>query len=413
MAKNNIVVGLDIGSSKVSVVVGKIEEGLIHIIGAGRVANSGMRKGIVVDIEDCVSATSAALEEAERMAGVPLESAYVGMSGAHISSSMSKGVIAVSRADGEITKTDYERVVEAARAVALPPNREIIDVIPRDFIVDGQGGIKDPVGMTGIRLETEALVIGGQTAAIKNLSKCVFQAGLKIEDIVYTPIALANSFLTKKQKDVGVLLVDIGAGTTSVTVFEEGDMIYTNVIAIGSGHITNDLAIGLRTAIETAEKVKLEFGVASSDGIAANARVDLTKLGPNEDGKVERKMIAEIIEERLKELFSMVRDELKSIGKDGMLPAGVILTGGGSLLEGIVDFAKAELKLPAQIGKNLVQLGGIADKVDNPIYAAAAGLLLTGFMGPDTTKPSGLKLEVPELRGLTDNLKKIFRNFLP
>lgn len=413
MPKSNIVIGLDIGSSKVAVVVGQIQEGLVQIIGASKAANTGMRKGIVVDIEDCVSATSAALEEAERMAGVPLEGAYVGICGAHITSSMSKGVIAVSRADGEITKTDYDRVVEAARAVALPPNREIISVIPRDFIVDGQGGIKDPVGMTGIRLETEALVIGGQTAAIKNLSKCVFQAGLKIEDILYTPLALANSFLTKKQKDVGVVLIDIGAGTTSLTVFEEGDIVYTNVIAIGSGHITNDLAIGLRTSIETAEKVKLEYGVARSQDVPATARVDLSKLDPNEDSKVERKMVAEIIEARLKEMFGMIRDDLKSIGKDGMLPAGVILTGGGCLLEGIVDFTKEELKLPAQIGKHLIQLGGIVEKVDSPIFSGAISLLLTGFMEPDTNKPTSFKLEIPELRGVTDQFKKIFRNFLP
>lgn len=413
MAKSNIVVGLDIGSTKVAIAVGQIQEGLIHIIGTGKSTNSGMRKGIITDIEDCVSATSAALEEAERMAGVPLESAYVGIGGAHISASQSKGVIAVSRADGEITRTDYERVVEAARAVALPPNREIIDVIPRDFIVDGQGGIKDPIGMTGIRLETEALVIGGQTGAIKNLSKCIFQAGLKIEDMIYIPIALANSFLTKKQKDIGCLLVDLGAGTTSMTVFEEGNIIYTTVIAIGSGHITNDLAIGLRTSIETAEKVKLEYGVASPEGISSTARIDLSKIDANEQEKVERKMVAEIIEARLKELFGMIRDELKSIGKDGMLPAGVILTGGGSLLEGIVDFAKDELKLPAQLGKNLIQLGGIVDKVDSPIYAGAVGLLLTGFMEPDKTKPTGFKLEIPELRGVSDQLKKIFRQFLP
>lgn len=411
--KQNIIVGLDVGTTKVAVCVGHLHEGMIQLIGAGLAPNNGMRKGLVVDIEECVSSISAALEEAERVSGVPLEEAYVGIGGAHIQSTISKGVIAVSKPDGEITQTDIERVIQAAQAVALPPNREIVHVIPRQFMVDGQAGIKDPVGMMAVRLETEAIVIGGSTSAIRNLSKCVNQAGLKIHNLLFTPLGLSRNLLTKKQKELGVVLIDIGAGTTSLAVFEEGDIIYANVLPVGALYLTNDLAIGLRTSIETAEKIKIKYGCALSSLIKESDRVDMAKIDPAEEGKVERKLIVEILEARLKEILTMVSDELKSIGKNDLLPAGVVLTGGSSLLDGLVELTKQELHLPCRIGSQSLEIAGLVDKTDSPVYAAAVGLMLAGFESMTDDKKNYTNRPGLTAAGLSDRFKKILRHFLP
>lgn len=411
--KQNIIVGLDVGTTKVAVCVGHLHEGMIQLIGAGLAPNNGMRKGLVVDIEECVSSISAALEEAERVSGVPLEDAYVGIGGAHIQSTISKGVIAVSKPDGEITQTDIERVISAAQAVALPPNREIVHVIPRQFMVDGQAGIKDPVGMMAVRLETEAIVIGGSTSAIRNLSKCVNQAGLKIHNLLFTPLGLSRNLLTKKQKELGVVLIDLGAGTTSLAVFEEGDIIYANVLPVGALYLTNDLAIGLRTSIETAEKIKIKYGCALSSLIKESDRVDMAKIDPAEEGKVERKLIVEILEARLKEILTMVSDELKSIGKNDLLPAGVVLTGGGSLLDGLVELTKQELHLPCRIGSQSLEIAGLVDKTDSPVYAAAVGLMLAGFESMTDDKKNYTNRPGLTAAGLSNRFKKILRHFLP
>lgn len=411
--KRNTIVGVDVGTTKVAVCVGHIHEGMIQLIGAGLAPNNGMRKGMVVDIEECVSSISAALEEAERISGFPLEDSYVGIGGAHIQSTISKGVIAVSKPDGEITSTDVDRVIQAAQAVALPPNREILHVIPRQFIVDGQNGVKDPVGMTAVRLETEAIVIGGSTSAIRNLSKCINQAGLKIHGLLFTPLALSRNLLSKKQKELGVALIDIGGGTTSLTVFEEGDIIYANVLPIGALHLTNDLAIGLRTSIETAEKIKIKYGCALSSLIKESERVDTSKIDPNEEGKIERKMIVEIIEARLKEIIAMVSEELKGIGKSDMLPAGVVLTGGGSLLDGLVELTKQELHLPCRIGNQSLEIAGLVDKVDSPVYAAAVGLMLADLESQTDDKKSYSTIPGLTVGGLSDKFKKILKHFIP
>lgn len=417
MPKQSHVVGLDIGSSKIAVVVGQISEGLINVVGAAKVPSAGVRRGAVVDIEDCVSSISAGLEEAERMAGFPLESAWVSIAGSGVTITTSKGVIAVSRADGEIAAQDVERVIEAARAVALPPNREILHVIPRMFLVDGQEGIKDPVGMSGIRLETDALVIGGQVSAIRNLSKCIFQAGLTIENMVFTPLATARALLTKKQKETGVVLLDFGAGTTQMAVFEEGELVHAAVLPVGSGHITNDLAIGFRTSLEVAEALKNKFGASIPDQVRETESIDLSKLDPELRERIKRREVAEIIEARLKEMFAMIREELKGIGKDGMLPAGVVLTGGGSQLEGLTDACKIELHLPASGSHQMLEIAGMVDKVDSPVYAAAVGLMLMGMEAAEPAKEALPKLNINlkelKLGGVLDQAKKVFKQMLP
>jgi len=408
MAKDNVFVGLDVGSTKVAATCGSIVEGMVNISGFVRVPNDGVRRGVVTDIESTVSSVSEALSKLETVSGTHIRSAVVGISGPHISTSLSHGVVAVSRADGEITATDVERVLEAARTVALPPNREIIHVMPRSFTVDGQQGVNDPVGMTGIRLEVEALVIGGATSAIKNLTKCVYQAGLEIDDLVFSPLTTAQSILNKKQKEIGVALVDIGGGTTSLVVYEEGDILHASVLPIGSGHITNDIAIGLRISVETAEKIKIKFGSAIPDKIREAETISLSQFDPGETQRIERKYTSEIIQARLGEIFALISSELKKIGKDGMLPAGVVLTGGGSKLEDLVEATREELRLPAEIGKQIFEMGGFVDKLSDPLYATSVGLLVYAFENAEK------KYRGSSSGGdIVGRAKNFFKQFLP
>jgi len=407
MPKDNTLVGIDIGTTKVTVTVGRVDEGLISIIGFSRIPNSGMRKGIVSDVEDTVSALTSALEEAERIAGMPITNAYVSIGGAHISSALSKGVVAISRSDGEITNSDVNRVMEAAQTVALPPNREIIHVIPKYFTVDTQDNIGDPIGMSGVRLEVEAVVVGGSTAAIRNLVKCVQQAGLKMESLVFSPLAASQVLLSKKQKELGVAVVDIGGGTTSIAVFENGDILHCAVLPIGANSITNDIAIGLRTSLEVAEKVKTQYGSAIPENIAETETINLANFDPQDAQKVERKYVSEIIHARLMEIFSMIREELRKVGKDGMLPAGIVFTGGGSKLEDLVSLAKEELRLPAQIGMPLFEMAGMIDKIDPSIYSTSTGLILYGLENNPVSNNNANPNDI------LDKAKGFFKQFLP
>ena len=406
MSKENTLVGIDIGTTKVAITVGRVDEGLINIIGYSRIANAGMRKGIITDIEDTLSAVTSALEEAERTSGVPINNAFISIGGSHISSTVSKGVVAVSRADGEISASDVNRVMEAAQTVALPPNREIVHVIPKYFIVDGQE-IADPIGMSGIRLEVEAVVVGGATSAIKNLVKCLQQAGVGVQGMVFSPLAAAQVLINKKQKELGVALVDIGGGTTSMAVYENGDISHCAVIPVGSMHITNDIAIGLRTSLEVAEKIKVHYGSAIPQNISESETINLANFDPQDAQKVERKYVCEIIHARLMEIFSMIREELRKIGKDGMLPAGIVFTGGGSMLEDLVTLAKEELRLPAQIGMPLFEMAGLVDKIDPSIYSTSTGLILHGL--ENQTAP----VNRIDPNNILDKAKGFFKQFLP
>lgn len=379
MAKEYVSIGLDIGTSMIRVVVGKSsdEDKTPSIIGVGEAPAGGIRKGVIVDVEEAVSSITAALEKAERMTGIPIDHAVVSVGGAHVVSVESHGVIAVSRADGEITEADIIRVVDASQAISIPPNREILHVIPKTFTVDGQVGIKDPLGMAGIRLEVDSQIIQASVPFIKNLTKCITRVGLEIDDLVLSPLACAQAVLTKRQKELGCVLINIGGGTTGIAVFEEGELMHTNILPIGSSHITNDLAIGMRTSIDTAEIVKLEYGIAQKQGVAKNEEIDLSKIDKAEDGKVSRQQMAMIIQARLEEIFGMINKDLKSIGRDGQLPAGATLTGAGSMLEGIEAFAKKELRLPVQIGVP-TNISTVIDRVDEPGFCTAVGLVLWG-----------------------------------
>ncbi len=383
MNRGDIITGLDVGSTTIRLVIGELvddgtgESTNLHIIGVAESPSQGISKGVVTSIEDAVSSLTTCLEKAERMAGVPLEKAYVSISGAHIIAQPSKGVIAVSKANGEINEDDVDRVIEAAQAVATPPNYEILHVIPRSYTVDNQTNIKDPVGMTGVRLEVDAQIIQGLTSQIKNLTKGVYRTGLDIEDLVFGGLAAAESTLDKQQKELGVAVVNIGGATTSIVVIEEGDVLHTAVLPIGAGHITSDIAIGLRTSIEVAEQVKSQYGTALPETVDKKEMIDLGEFQDSDAQYISRKHVAEIIEARIEEIFKLVNKELKKISRSGLLPAGIVLTGGGARLTGIVEVAKREFRLPASIGTPQ-ELTTAIEKVNDPMYSVAVGLLLWG-----------------------------------
>ncbi len=384
--KDNIIAGLDIGSTSIRLVVGQKVMGPtgdeLQIIGAVSGPTAGVSRGIVNSIEETTSSISAVLEKAERLVGVPITRVWVSINDPYIKCEHSKGVVAVSRSDGEINEADVDRAVEAARALAVPVNYEILHVIPIKFGVDNQGDVKDPIGMNGIRLEVETLIVQGLSTQIKNLTKAIYRTGLEIEDLVIAPLAAAEAVLSNKQKDLGVALVNLGSATVSLAVYEERNLIHTAVLPIGSEHITSDVAIGLRCPINLAERIKQEYGTAQVEEVNKKDEVDVSQLVKEEEINddidiISRKYLAEIINARVEEIFEKIDNEFKRIDHSGMLPAGVIFVGGGCKLDGLVEEAKIKLRLPAALGiaRNI---NVIIDKVKNPEFLTALGLVIWG-----------------------------------
>ncbi len=411
MAHEKLLTGIDIGSTTIRVVVGQVtdEHNKPNLIGVAEFPAEGVSKGAVTSIEDAVTCLSGALEKAERMTGQPIDRAYIGINGLHVTVQESHGVIAVSRADNEIHEDDVDRVIEAAQAVSTPANYDILHIIPRSFAVDDQRGIKNPVGMTGIRLEVEANIILGLSSQIKNLTKCVFRTSVDIEDLVFGPLAAAECALTKRQKDLGAALVTVGSATTSVLVFEEGDLLHMKVLPVGSGHITNDIAIGMRSSIDVAERLKIEFGTALPDDVGKKEEVRLDDVGGSADESVSRHQIAEIIEARLEEILKMVDKELSAAGRAGMLPAGVVLTGGGVKLPGTVEVAKRTFRLPCAIGTPVDALTAI-DKLNDPAFTTAVGLVHWGLVANDR-QSSGSPFS--SMNQATDKIRHWFKSLMP
>lgn len=415
MARVRLIASLDVGSSKIRTVVATLEEKNLmpNIIGVGIAPSTGLRKGAVIDVEETINSISSSLEDAERMAGEPVNHVFLGLSGNHIEAISSRGVIAIAHAGNEITEEDVDRVLEAAQTVNIPPNRRILRIVPKSFTVDEQRGIKYPVGMTGIRLEVEALIVTGLAPTIKNVEKCVLQAGADIDDIIPNCIAAPESVLSKKQKELGVAVIDIGSGGTSVTVFEEGAMLHTAMVPVGGENVTNDVAIGLRTSIDTAEKLKIEYGTCLPEDVNDRETIDLGTMSKIDTQTISKKHLAEIIQARYHEIFLMVKDELAKIHRDGMLPAGAILTGAAVKLPGVSDLARETLNLPVQIGFPQ-NFEGVVDKIDDPAYAGAIGLLLWGVRFEGFRMPFGLRA----FRSLNFNkfagtAKQWFRALLP
>ena len=387
---NSIIVGIDIGSANVRTIIAQQVKGEENprVIGVGIVDSSGIRRGVITDVDDVIKVVNESVEKAEHMAGVPVKKAIFNIGGGDIGFQSSKGVIAIGKAYGEVLEDDINRVISEAQIISLPMNREIVHVLAKKYRLDDQDNIKDPIGMKGVRLEVDALVIESSSSHIKNISKCAYQSNIEIEDLVLEPLASAKAVLTKKQKELGVVLIDIGAGTTSMAVFEEGDLLHSAIIPVGAAHITNDIAIGLRTSIEVAEKIKLEYGSAISRDTNKKEGIDLSQIDSREEGVVSRYHVAEIIEARFEEIFNLVQKELKLIGKAGLLPAGAVLVGGGAKMTHSADLAKEILGLPAQIGFPL-GFGGMLDRVDDPSFATVAGLVLWADQGSQVVSSGG------------------------
>ncbi len=415
MPQVEIITGLDIGSSNIRAVVLERQSDLSwQIIGAAERPAEGVAKGMVTNIEDLVSSISEVLEQAERMTGLPIERAVVGISGTHIKTLNSTGVVAVAKADKEITEEDVARAIEAAQAVATPANYEILHVIPKDFTIDGQTGIKDPIGMTGVRLEVATQIIMGLASQIKNLTKCIYRTGVDIDDLVFGILGGSESTLTKKQKELGVALVNLGAQTTSLIVYEEGDVLHTAVLPVGSNHITADIAIGLRTSIETAEAIKLEAAQAFPEQVSKRDEIDLAKFSASDSERtmVPLRHIAEITQARAEEILALIDKELKKINRSGLLPSGVVLTGAGAKLEGLLNLAKDKLKLPVFLGLPLGVENTAIDKVNDPAYTTALGLAIWG------TQNTALKnkLRLPNFSSVDEvvgKMKDWFKSLLP
>lgn len=425
MTKNRIIAGVELGSSKVATVVAQIAtnattlETSVNIVGVAASESKGIRKGQIVDIEEAVESTISSVEAAERMAGYNLESAYVALGGAHLHSQNSHGVVAVSDPEGEISSDDVTRVIEAASAISLPQSREIIHVLPCEFIVDGEAGVKDPVGMSGVRLEVETHIITAAAAAIKNLTKALNEVGVEIEDLVFSGLAGAYSSLSSTEKELGCALIDIGGGTTSIAAFIDGSLTYSGVIPIGARNVTNDLAIGLRVSLESAEKIKIALSREEDKKVKPKPdeetdQVDLADWGIGEAKMVSKKTLVEgIIRPRLNEVFTMVRIELERAGIANRIPSGVVITGGGAETVGSADSAKRMLSLPVRVGRPK-GVAGLIDDIINPAFSVPVGLILYGARTPPREKLSGFaqRIKLPSV-GIAGKLIDAIKNLLP
>jgi len=420
MGKSRIVAAIDIGSSKIATLVGQVvtdpitAETSINVVGAAASESKGIKKGQIVDIDEAVEATILSVEAAERMAGYNLESVYVALGGAHIHSQNSHGVVAVSDQNGEINQNDIDRAIEAASAVSLPTSREVIHVLPREFIVDGESGVRDAVGMSGVRLEVDTHIISASGAAVKNIKKSVNEVGIQIEDLVFSGLASAESVLSPTEKELGCVLIDIGGGTTSIAAYIEGSLAYSGVIPVGAKNVTNDLAIGLRVSLETAEKIKIALSAKKKIGGEESDEMDLDKLGVTEIRKISKKTLLEgIIRPRLNEIFTMVKIGLEREGIINRIPSGAIITGGGAETAGVIDSAKRMLSLPVRIGVPR-GVGGLIDDIMMPSFATSVGLLLYGAkqMPSENLTSFAKKIKLPSA-GIFSKLIDNIKNLLP
>lgn len=375
MGRDEMIAGIDIGTVKVCTVIGELgEEDQIEIIGIGTAPSLGVKKGVIIDLEQAIQSVKQSIENSERMAGTRINSAFISIAGSHIASLNSKGVIAISEESPEITDKDIEKVIEAAKAGIISPERELIHTLSREFVVDGQNGIIDPLGMSGTRLECKVHIITGSITAVQNLVKCIEGARIDIEEIIFGTLASSNEILSNAEKELGALLVDIGAGTTEIAIFVEGGLAYSTVLPIGGNQVTNDLAIGLRTSIDEAEKIKINYGSAVENNVSTERVVEISSIDGKDKHSVSKKYLVDIIEPRVSEIFSLLRNEVKRSGYYDMIPGGVIITGGSSLLPGISEIAEQVLNLPSRLGRPHYK-GELADMVNDPSYSSAIGLL--------------------------------------
>lgn len=372
MAKQEFLVGLDIGTTKICAIVGQITETGIDIVGIGTRPSTGLRKGAVINIDSTVEGIQRAIEEAELMAGSEITHAYVGVAGNHVRSFNSSGVVSVK--NKEIDADDIERVIDAAKAIAIPADRQVIHLIPQDFIIDGQDGIKEPIGMNGVRLEGKIHIITGSSSSTQNLVKCANRAGINVSELVLEPIASAEAVLSDDEKELGVAIVDIGGGTSDICIYVGGALVHTGVINIGGNHITNDIAVGLRTPQTEAEKIKIRHGCCMKELIAPEETIEVPGVGGRQPRIVSRRLLAEIIEPRVEEMFQMIKAEIEKTGYTDLIGSGVVLTGGCSLLEGMPELSELVFEMPVKRGYPY-GMGGMRDIVNSPKFATGVGLL--------------------------------------
>src|SRR6188474_3299421 len=374
--RERYLVGLDVGTSKVAAIVGEVmDDGNLDIIGIGLAESKGIRRGVVNNVDSAAEAIKKAIDEAELTAGVEIDSVYLALSGAHVKAFNSRGVVAVSGRNREITREDVKRAIDAARAVALPGGREILHVLPQDFVVDDQDGIAVPVGMTGSRLEVNVHVVTGSSSSMQNMIACVNRAGVEVADTVLEQLAASESVLTADEKELGVALVDIGGGTTDFAVFERGSLWHTGVVAVGGDHFTNDIAVGLRTPIPDAEKLKRRSGCALSSMVDEDDTIEVASVGGRKPRLMARRILSEILQPRAEEIFHLIWDEIRRAGYEKSLNSGIVLTGGGAILEGMPEIAEQIFDLPVRRGSQM-NVGGLTDHVSSPTFATPVGMVL-------------------------------------
>ena len=376
-AEKNLIVGLDIGTSKVVAIVGEVTpENDIEIIGLGSHPSRGLKKGVVVNIESTVQSIQRAVEEAELMAGCQIHSVYAGIAGSHIRSLNSHGIVAIR--DKEVTQYDVERVIDAARAVAIPADQKVLHIMPQEFIIDDQESIREPIGMSGVRLEAKVHMVTGAVSAAQNIIKCVRRCGLEVDDIILEQLASSHSVLTEDEKELGVCLVDIGGGTTDIAVFTEGAIRHTAVIPIAGDQVTNDIAVALRTPTQHAEEIKIKYACALTQLASAEETIEVPSVGERPVRRLARQTLAEVVEPRYEELFTLIQAELRRSGFEDLCAAGIVLTGGSSKMEGTVELAEEIFHMPVRLGVPQY-VSGLVDVVQNPIYSTGVGLLLFGY----------------------------------
>ena len=368
-------VGLDIGTTKICTVVGEVADGQVNIIGLGTHPSKGLRKGVVINIESTVQSIKKAVEEAELMSGVHLTSVYAGISGGHIKGINSHGVIAVK--NKEIAPNDVKRVIDAASAVAIPMDREVIHIIPQEFIVDDQDGIRDPVGMSGVRLEGRVHIVTGAITSAQNIIKCANRAGLDVDDIVLEQLGSSEAVLTPEERELGAAIIDMGGGTTDLVIFSSGSIKHTAVFSLAGSHITNDLSMGLRTPVEEAEKIKIRYGCALTALVHRDETIEVPSVGGRKPRVLSRQTLAEIIEPSVEEILTLVHNEVIRTGYGNLIASGIVLTGGSALLEGIPELAEQVFNMPVRRGIP-IGIGGLVDLVHSPMYATGVGLVLYG-----------------------------------
>ncbi|MEX0374029.1 cell division protein FtsA [Spiribacter pallidus] len=404
--ERNLLVGLDIGTSKVVAIVGEMQpDGALEVIGIGSHPSRGLKKGVVVNIESTVQSIQRAVEEAELMAGCQIHSVYVGIAGSHVRSLNSHGIVAIK--DKEVTTGDVERVLDAARAVAIPADQEILHTLPQEYIIDSQEGVREPIGMSGVRLEAKVHMVTGAVSAAQNIVKCIRRCGLEVDDIVLEQLASSYAVLTEDEKELGVCLVDIGGGTADIAVFTDGAIRHTAVIPIAGDQVTNDIAVALRTPTQHAEEIKMRYACALSQLAGTEETIEVPSVGDRPPRRLSRQTLAEVVEPRYEELITLIQAELRRSGFEDLIAAGVVLTGGSAKMEGVVELAEEVFHTPVRLGQPQ-HMTGLTDVVRNPIYATGVGLLHCGYRHRSESRPD-LGGGTPGFRSVWNRMRDWFK----